>query len=143
MSEAWLEQRERGSERLMAALAWVTLNLGRTFGRLFLPAISLYFLLFARAPRNASRAYLARVFGRPPALRELYRHIHTFAATIHDRTYLLAGRLGEFSIEVQGEGEVAAALREGRGCVLLGAHLGSFECSVPWAPTPATSRSTY
>ena len=110
----------------MAALAWVTLTLGRAFGRLFLPPIALYFLAFGPRARAASAAYLARVFGRPARRAEIYRHFHTFATTVHDRVPLLAGR-PTCSTCRHGEQPFDAALAEGRGCVLLGAHLGSFE----------------
>jgi len=112
----------------MAALAQATLILGRTFGRLFLPAISLYFLALGPGARAASAAYLRRVLGRPAQLWEIYRHLYTFAATIHDRVLLLAGRMGDFDLTIEGEELIHAALAEHRrGCLLFGAHLGSFE----------------
>jgi predicted LPLAT superfamily acyltransferase len=128
MKASWRAQRERGSRALMAALAWTTLALGRTFGRLFLPPISLYFLAFAPRARAASAAYLARMFGRPARTAEVYRHIHTFACNVHDRVLLLAGRLDAFEFEVENEAHIWDALAEHRrGCLLLGSHLGSFE----------------
>ena len=42
MTPVWLGQPERGSRSLMAAFAWVTLTLGRAFGRLFLPPVAFY-----------------------------------------------------------------------------------------------------
>ena len=127
MAPAWLGQRERGSRSLMAALAWVTLTLGRAFGRLFLPPIALYFVAFGPRARAASAAYLARILGRPARLAEIYRHFHTFATAIHDRVLLLAGRTDVFDLSVDGAQAFDAAVAEGRGCILLGAHLGSFE----------------
>ena len=64
IAPVWLGQRERGSRSLMALLAWVTLTLGRAFGRLFLPPIALYFVAFGPRARAASAAYLGRIFGR-------------------------------------------------------------------------------
>jgi predicted LPLAT superfamily acyltransferase len=127
MTPVWLGQPERGSRSLMAALAWVTLTLGRAFGRLFLPPIALYFVAFGPRARAASAAYLARIFGRPARLGEIYRHFHTFATAIHDRVLLLAGRADVFDVTVDGAHAFDAAVAEGRGCILLGAHLGSFE----------------
>jgi len=127
LTPVWLGQRERGSRSLMALLAWVTLTLGRAFGRLFLPPIALYFVMFGPRARAASAAYLGRIFGRPARLGEIYRHFHTFAAAIHDRVLLLAGRTDVFNVAVEGAQPFDALLAEGRGCVLLGAHLGSFE----------------
>ncbi len=126
-SPLWLTQRERGSRWLMLALARTTLALGRGFGRLFLPAICLYFLAFGPRARAASAGYLARVLGRPPGIGDIYRHLHTFAVAIHDRVLLLAGRTGGFAIDIEGEPAMDAAVAEGRGCLLVGAHVGSFE----------------
>lgn len=127
MTPAWLGQRERGSRSLMAALAWVTLTLGRAVGRLFLPPIALYFVAFAPRARAASAAYLARVLGRPAQFAEIYRHFHTFATATHDRVLLLAGREDVLDVSLGGAPAFDAALAEGRGCILLGAHHGSFE----------------
>jgi predicted LPLAT superfamily acyltransferase len=127
MTPVWLGQPERGSRSLMAALAWITLTLGRAFGRLFLPPIALYFVAFGPRARAASAAYLGRIFGRPARLAEIYRHYHTFATTIHDRVLLLAGRSDVLDVTVDGAHVFDAAVAEGRGCILLGAHLGSFE----------------
>lgn len=127
MTPAWRGQRERGSRSAMALLAWVTLTLGRAFGRLFLPPIALYFVVFAPRARAASAAYLARILGRPARFGEIYRHFHAFAAAIHDRVLLLAGREDVFDVSLSGVPVFDAAVAEGRGCILLGAHLGSFE----------------
>lgn len=111
----------------MRLYAWVSVHAGRRVGRWFLPAICGYFLLFAKPAREASQQYLTRIFSRPPRWRELYRHFHVFASVVHDRLFLLAGQLQHFSIRIEGEAEIRAALALGRGLILLGAHYGSFE----------------
>lgn len=127
MTSGWLAQRERGSLAAMRALVRVSLALGRSAGRALLYPICLYFILFSSRARRASRTYLARVLGRPVGLRDLFRHYHAFASTLHDRIYLLTGRFEGFEFEFHGVEEFEAAMVQGRGCVLLGAHLGSFE----------------
>ncbi len=127
MSRQWIERKERGSPFLIRLIARITLGLGRPAGRLLLYPITAYFLLFLPAARRASRAYLARVLGRPARLRDLFRHIHTFAATILDRVYFLTGRQDRFDIELNGVELLHEQLGRGRGCLLLGSHLGSFE----------------
>jgi predicted LPLAT superfamily acyltransferase len=86
-----------------------------------------YFLAFAPLARRASRDYLARALGRPARWRDVARHLFTFAATIHDRIYLLNGRFDLFDIRVEGTADITAALADGRGAFLMGAHCGSFE----------------
>jgi predicted LPLAT superfamily acyltransferase len=127
MNESWLTQPERGSTLLMQLLTWLTLRLGRPVGRLLLYPICLYFTVFSRRTRRASRRYLQRVLGRHAGWRDIFRHYHAFASTIHDRIYLLSGRHRYFEIRVQGDAVLEALVKQGRGCILLGSHLGSFE----------------
>ena len=127
MSDAWLAQRERGTLGAMRLIAWITQHCGYGAGRALLHPICLYFIVFSRAARRASKHYLRRVLGRPPRWRDVYRHYHTFASTILDRVLLLTGRSADFDLRVNGPDVVAQALAPGRGLLLLGAHLGSFE----------------
>jgi predicted LPLAT superfamily acyltransferase len=103
------------------------LRLGRRVARMVLHPVTAYFLLFAPASRRASCDYLTRVFGRPPRWREQYRHFFTFAATVHDRLYLVNRRFDLFEFDVHGEDRLQELLAGGKGVVLMGAHLGSFE----------------
>jgi predicted LPLAT superfamily acyltransferase len=124
---AWRARPERSNMAMLRIMTWISLRLGRPAGRVVLHLITAYFLLFAPEGRSASRDYLARVLGRPVRLSDLYRHIFTFAATIHDRIYLLNNRFDLFDIEVSGDKLVLDLLAEGRGLFLIGAHMGSFE----------------
>ncbi|MGM0593507.1 MAG: lipid A biosynthesis acyltransferase [Pseudomonadota bacterium] len=127
MSRIWFRQRERGSPFAIRIILWVAQNLGRGSARLLLYPITLYFLLFAGSARRASRRYLTRVFGQRASLWQVARHIHTFAATILDRVFFLSGRFELFDIRVHGAEAVTAWAEQGRGCLLFGSHLGSFE----------------
>jgi len=123
----WAQTPERSHPALLRAMAWLSLRFGRPAGRVLLRAIAAYFVLVSPAARRASRGYLRRALGRPATLRDVYRHIFTFAATIHDRLYLLGDRFDLFDIRVRGATLVDDALAGGRGAFLIGAHLGSFE----------------
>jgi predicted LPLAT superfamily acyltransferase len=124
---AWRMQSERGSRMLMRFIVAVGLRLGRPAGRALLYPICAYFLLFSRRARIASRDYLTRVFGRRPTLRERFRHYHCFGSQIYDRVHLLTQPLGPSDCRVDGEEAFAAAVALGRGVLLMGAHIGSFE----------------
>lgn len=123
----WTQQPERSNLAILRLMVWISLILGRPFGRLILHGIAAYFLAFAPAARRASRDYLLRALGRMPTLGERYAHILAFASTIHDRIYLLNGCFDRFSIDIVGEEHIRAAVADGRGVLLMGAHLGSFE----------------
>jgi predicted LPLAT superfamily acyltransferase len=92
-----------------------------------LHAVCFYYLLFSPQARHASRAYLARVLGREPGVADVFRHFYTFAVVALDRVFFLKRRFAAFDVRVAGEDVLRQALQAGRGCLLLGAHLGSFE----------------
>jgi len=123
----WVTQKERGSAFMMATITYIALRVGRPAAAALLYPICAYFLLFSGPARAASRDYLVRVLGRPPRWRERFRHYHVFAATILDRVFLYAGRTDRFRLDVQGADRLRALLSSGRGCLLFGAHFGSFE----------------
>lgn len=123
----WTTQRERSNVFILRLMVWLSLRCGRTFSRIILHGISLYFLLFAPAARRASRTYLRRSLRRTPHWRDLYRHIFTFASAIHDRVFLLTDRYDLFALEIHGEDVIRATLQKNEGAILLGAHFGSFE----------------
>jgi predicted LPLAT superfamily acyltransferase len=123
----WSGAAERGSSSLLGIMLWTALHLGAGFSSLLLLPISSWFLATSPASRAASRDYLTRALGRPAGLFDVARHFHSFACAILDRVFLLTGRTGGFSIETTGLEHLTSILGRGRGCVLMGAHLGSFE----------------
>jgi predicted LPLAT superfamily acyltransferase len=127
VSRAWTEQTERGSATALMIIRWLALHLGRGLTRLLLYPITAYYLLRATASHAHSRNYLRRVLGREPGWLDMARHIYCFAATILDRVFLLAGRDGLFDVHVHNENILLGQVRSGKGCLLLGSHLGSFE----------------
>jgi predicted LPLAT superfamily acyltransferase len=123
----WIEQRERGSRTLLRIMTRTSLRLGRRPSRSILYLITLYFFFFAPAARRHSRHFLQRVLDRRVRERDWFRHVLTFATTIHDRCFLLNGRYELFDVTVEGAEHMQAALDSGAGAFLMGAHLGSFE----------------
>jgi predicted LPLAT superfamily acyltransferase len=89
--------------------------------------LALYYLAFAPRARRASRAFLERALARQAGMLDVLRSFHAYAASLHDRIYLLCGRFEDLEISVEGAPRVEAILAGGRGCILLGSHLGSFE----------------
>jgi predicted LPLAT superfamily acyltransferase len=108
-------------------MAFIAVAFGRPVARLVLHPITGYFLAFAPQARRHSARYLARALGRPPTLAERYRHFHAFASTVLDRVYLARGRVHEFDLHLEGGPFMDALVAQGRGALLIGAHLGSFE----------------
>lgn len=123
----WTQQKERSHGLVLRLMVWISLTFGRRAGRVVLHGIAAYFVLFAPRARRASRAYLDRALGRRAGWCDGYRHVLSFASTIHDRVYLLNDSFDDFEIEVQGEDLLREALQSRQGALLVGAHLGSFE----------------
>jgi predicted LPLAT superfamily acyltransferase len=125
--DQWAQEAERGNRFVLRLMAFIALACGRSVARLVLHPITLYFLLFAPRSRRHSARYLERALGRRARWRDLYRHVFTFAATVLDRVYLARGRLHAFDFRVEGDALMNNLVAQGRGALLLGAHLGSFE----------------
>ncbi len=126
-SRDWAARRERGCTALVRLMIWITLNLGWTASRVILAGIAAYFYASSRTARAASRDYLGRVLGRPATAAQVFRHFHVFSSVILERVFFLTGRTEAFTVDVEGLEHLHEATAGGRGCVLLGAHLGSFE----------------
>lgn len=127
MSAAWKARREGGGRLALRALLVFASRCGRAPARALLYPIALYFMLRRGAERRDSRRYLTRMFGRPATLGEVARHFRTFAATILDRLFLLSENTRRFDVHPQGLDVLHRHLDTGRGVLLFGSHLGSFE----------------
>jgi predicted LPLAT superfamily acyltransferase len=123
----WVERPERSNALALRFMVWVAMAMGRTAARLLLYPICLYFLAFSSLARRASREYLGRVLGRRAGLRDAWLHYHSFASVLLDRVFLLRDQDSRFDVRVHGAEIIQEMLARGDGCVLLGAHLGSFE----------------
>lgn len=123
----WTAAQERGSSALMRLMLWITGALGWRAGHLLLYPITTYFLALSPRQRASARRYLHRALGRPAGLRDLFRLYFAFASTILDRLWLVTGRTSGYRIEITGLDALRARMAEGRGCLLFGAHFGSFE----------------
>jgi predicted LPLAT superfamily acyltransferase len=123
----WVLHRERGSNLLLRVMAFISLHLGRSLSRIPLYGIAIYFFLFAPTARRHAQRYLRLALGREPRARDRFRQILSFATTIHDRVYLINEQFAMFNIALEGEELVLAQADSGRGALLMGAHMGSFE----------------
>jgi len=123
----WRQHPERSHAWLLRLMVGISRLFGRRIGRVVLYGIAAYFTLFSPAARRASRDYLGRVLGREATWGDGYRHVLSFASTVHDRVFLLGEGSHGLRIEVQGAEALQAANAGGQGVLLMGAHLGSFE----------------
>jgi predicted LPLAT superfamily acyltransferase len=124
---AWMRQRERGSARSMRYMAWLSLRAGRRASRALVYVIVAYFFLFGPRVRRHSLDYLARALGRAPGPLDRFRQLLYFSSCTHDRIFLLNDQFDRYELTLEGESVMRERLASGRGAILLGAHMGSFE----------------
>jgi predicted LPLAT superfamily acyltransferase len=127
MTVAWKAQQELGNRRMIRLMAWIALSCGRPAARVLLFPICMYYLCRSTVAQRPLRTFYARAVGRSPGWKELFHHYYCFASTILDRLYFLHGHFDRFTITVQGADILGRAMAGGRGCLLVGSHLGSFE----------------
>ncbi|MBA3455363.1 MAG: hypothetical protein H0T42_19885 [Deltaproteobacteria bacterium] len=122
----WRKIPEAGTVFGIRALVTFARLFGRRIAGWFLYIIAFYYALIRGMARRASRDYLHRM-GEPSGFWSIVRHIHTFAQVSLDRLFFLTGRVKSFEFEQKNHDLLVDAAKSGRGVLLLGAHLGSFE----------------
>ena len=127
MTQHWSDKKERSNPATLRLICWIALNTSRFIARLFLYPITLYFYLTSAQVRIASRHYLRRITGLTGNPWQVAKHIFYFSATILDRVYFLTDQFHRFEIKIHGIEHIEEQQASGKGCILLGAHLGSFE----------------
>jgi predicted LPLAT superfamily acyltransferase len=127
VSAHWSSRPEGGGHFAIWLLVKLCLNLGRGVARMALHPLIFYFYLRRAPERRASREFLTVALGRKPSVREMLRHWLRYGGSMLDRIFLLAERFRRFDIRVHGIDELLLAMNPGRGVMLLGAHVGSFE----------------
>lgn len=126
MAASWRKIPESGTVLGIRLIVWVARIFRRRGASWFLYLLAIYYALFHRTARRASSAYLRRV-GQPATFGNIVRHLHTFAQVSLDRLFFLTGRWAPFRVEHPNHDALVHAARSGRGVLLLGAHVGSFE----------------
>ncbi|MEE3327816.1 MAG: hypothetical protein VX252_10815 [Myxococcota bacterium] len=127
----WSSEQERGSLFWVRIALWGIRHLNPGCIRLFLPIIAFYYVVREKTARHSSREFLSRIAeisGQPrPGFRASYKHLHTFAQVILDRFTLWSGRDDAFKVVYHGLDHMQELLDRGKGAILVGAHLGSFD----------------
>jgi predicted LPLAT superfamily acyltransferase len=123
---SWHAAPEAGSHLGIRLVRGVANVLGRRAARALLVPIAGYYAVFHATPRRALRAYYAHL-GLSVGFIAICRHLLRFAQCALDRWYLLSGALDGFDFTLTGHEYLRELKATGRGAILLGAHLGSFE----------------
>jgi predicted LPLAT superfamily acyltransferase len=126
--QSWAAQAERGNMLALKLIAWIALHLGRRISRWILVPIVAYFYISAPKARRVSKAFLSRIPGQAHGSAAVFRHLYAFAAVTLDRVYFLNGRMDLFDVDIKDPDNQALGMAtKGKGLVLMGAHMGSFD----------------
>jgi len=103
--------------------------LGVKWAYAWLVFVAAYFTVAGGPSRRASLDFLGRVFGpisfwKRPWL--VYRHFFAAGVTLLDRLAVIMGN-ARMEYRMEGEEQFLEYLRQGRGIILVGAHLGNWE----------------
>ncbi len=129
----WARMKERGSSWGLAFTAWVHRYLGRWLALPIAPLVATYFFLTGRRARQATLDYLRRLRafagkGTPePGWFSAWRLYLTFGFAAHDKmtAWLNPSLLDKIDFP---DLELLREAREnGRGALIIGAHLGNLE----------------
>lgn len=104
---------------------------GRRAAYLLLYFVVLYYVALRPAVRRTTHPYLSRRFpGAPPRLKDSFRMSLELGKVLVDRA--VVGILGPqaLTVRLQGKDELLALLAEGRGLILMTAHVGCWQVAM-------------
>lgn len=134
--DRWARIAESGTRGGLRFGGWFHRHFGRRSSLALLGPVCLYYYLRNREARRGSLQYLERIgaspegcaaLGRAPGPRLVLRHFREFAVAAYDRMVVWSGALDSMQVEHDGSEAIFELARNGRGALLLGAHLGSLD----------------
>jgi len=128
----WAEQSERGNLFWMRLGFAIVRRCGRPVSAPLVWLVVLYFYLSKASARRAIADYQQRLLlanhANPPTLPRfapVYRQYLAFAATMLDKFDVLCGKITRDDLQLHDPDGVQAQMGQGRGQILLTAHLGN------------------
>jgi len=106
-------------------------NLGLRFAYFILLFVALYYFLFSWSSSKSIYYYLRkrRGFSVFKSIIGIYRSYYVFGQTLIDRLMISSGKKNRFTYEFDGIEKIQEVLKNGKGAVLISAHVGNFEIS--------------
>ena len=132
----WTRRPERGTPGGLHLMLWLYRRLGRSLLFWFLTPTAAYFLLTDGKARRGSREYLRRIAAWPaargalprqPGWRDGLRHLREFSISVVDRVCAWREEADRIQFMDPGSEHLFRLAKQGRGALLLGAHLGNFD----------------
>ena len=104
-------------------------NLGVPFAYFILYFVAFYYLLFARKANRANRFYFRKIWNYGPlkSIIYAYKSYYVFGQTLLDKVAVLAGITDRYTFHFDGEENLWDLAEEGKGAILISAHVGNWE----------------
>jgi len=130
VAESWSKISERGSVFWIQVSAWIYKILGRTATLAILSPIIFFYYLTGAAQRRASKNYLMRIhraglLPQKPGFFDGMRHFISFAGALIDRLAGWTGKISNQDVSGVDDTAFANAKADGRGGLILTAHIGN------------------
>jgi predicted LPLAT superfamily acyltransferase len=96
--------------------------------------VALYYVLFSRSSTKVIYRYF-RVHHKYNKLKSLinsYRNYYVFGQTLIDKVIVMAGIQNKFTYFLDGESNLRGIVKQGKGGLLISAHLGNWEMASEW-----------
>lgn len=107
----------------------------KTFGVLpayfLLRFVSLYYFLFSWSSSKYIYVYFRERIGFSPlqSFFKIYSNYYVFGQTLLDKIIVMAGIENKFTYDFEGEENLREMVRQGKGGILLSAHVGNWEAA--------------
>ncbi|MEA3412394.1 MAG: hypothetical protein U9R74_12765 [Pseudomonadota bacterium] len=124
----WITVRERGTSWTIDFMLWLCRRRHRWMVNLLLYPIAAYFFVSGRAAHRAGTHFFTLAKGQAHWW-DYYRQLLCFSRCLVDRVTILLGDADQFEVRPSGREALMETRRDGRGIILLGSHLGSFEAA--------------
>jgi predicted LPLAT superfamily acyltransferase len=123
--------KSRGNRLGYSIFVYIVRNLGVAPAYFLLRFVSLYYFLFSWRTSSFIYNYFhqRQRFAKLRSVFLVYRNYYVFGQTILDKIIVMAGIGNRFTYNFDGEENLHAIVKEGRGGILLSAHVGNWEAA--------------
>lgn len=123
--------RSRGNQLGYKIFVWVCNNLGIQPAYLLLRFVAGYFFLFSWTSSRFIYQYFRKHIGfnRFTSIRKIYASYYVFGQTLIDKVVVMAGIENKFTYHFEGEENLREMVAQGKGGILLSAHVGNWEAA--------------
>lgn len=133
MAGEW-EGKSRGGGTGYRIFIYVIRHLGVRAAYALMSLVVIYFIPFSPKGTAAVWRYSRRILGYG-LLRSacfVYRNYYSFGQNLVDRAAISGGLQGRYRFKFENEDSLRAFLDKKEGCVIIGAHVGSWEAGAPF-----------